>query len=208
MNTNENQVEPENVQISDPNENKLSQNSSNETINTELSTESQPESVSTNLDSSYDTPADASAVSDTQTDVNTNTDADADAVVPGEQPNNESQLNESETPPISTTIPLQKQQTESKTKKAYHDLLNKSNRTRKHFSKVEKKLDELDKKSKHELRVEISDLLISILRQEKNKSSHKHHTKKLNIMRNLFNGYLNSLTFSKKQKTMKNKSKK
>jgi len=203
---NVNQQEPI---IQDKNENKLNESSSANTspesvstAATDISPDVTPESVPTNLDSkeytedfqSSEEPVPSEIEGDASQEVVAPTEAEAETETPTETP--------TDTPAQTVDLPVKNDivKTENKTQKQYDMIIHKANNLRKQFTKKRKTMHAWDDNKKHEWRTNISDTLISVIRQSKNKHTLKHHHVKLHSMRNLFNHYLNSLSTSKQSK--------
>ena len=204
--------EPQQPQvIKDDNENKLAESSTSDTsaesvsteANTVISPDVTPDSVSTNLDSTE-------YKEDFQS---------SDQSVPPTVEEDQSQpvvaapvvAAPVETPPLTVDLPVKTNvvKTENKTQKQYDIIINQANNLRRQFTKKRKTMSTWDDNKKHEWRTKISDTLIAIIRQSKNKHTLKQHHGKINSMRNLFNHYLNSLSTSKQSNQhKKNKSEK
>ena len=202
--------------IQDENENKLAESSnvdtSTETVSTEGNTNISPDltpdmsstgsadTVSTDLDSNeYKEDfqsSEQSVPSEIEVDQSQTQPVAAPvaAPVPVAQP--------VETPPLKVDLPVKTDNIKmvSKTQKHYDMIINKANNLRKQFTKKRKNMSTWDDNNKHEWRNKISDTLIAVIRQAKNKHTLKHHHVKLKSMRNLFNHYLNSLSTSKQSK--------
>jgi hypothetical protein len=212
MNTN-NAPQPDPIVIQDENENKLNESSTAETsaetvsteANTDLSPDLTPESVPTELDSTEY--KDDFQSSDQSVEGNKSPvvePVETQVVEPVEAP----VVAPVETPPINVNVPVKTNTIKplSKTQKQYDAIIKKANNLRKQFSKTRKTMPTWDDNKTHDWRTQLADTLISVIRQEKNKQTLKHHHKKLKSMSNLFNHYLNSLYSSKH--SIKNKSKK
>jgi hypothetical protein len=204
-------VQQEPIVIQDENENKLSESStadtSTETVSTDantiISSESPADTVSTDIDSSeykedfqsaeQSMPSETeSSESQTQEVVDVEEPVLAPATVPAPI----------ESPPLRVDLPVKTDniKTVSKTQKQYDIIINKANNLRKQFTKKRKNMSTWDDNNKHEWRNKISDTLIAVIRQAKNKHTLKHHHVKLRSMRNLFNHYLNTFSSSKQSK--------
>jgi hypothetical protein len=225
MNTNSKQP----IVIQDDNENKLSEQSTSDTSvesistepNTEISHDLTPDSVSTDLESiDYSNdfqPSDQPIESEEKKDQSQNKPvieqetAQSDVAIPEVIPKSDI-VEPPETPPITVTIPVKKDiiKAESKTRKHYENIIKEANNIRRQFTKKRRTMSTWDDNKKHEWRTKISDTLIAVIRQAKNKYTLKHHHVKLKSMRNLFNHYLNSLSASNisKKNTTEKKSKK
>jgi hypothetical protein len=227
MNTNTNPQQP--TVIQDNNENKLSEQSSSDTSlesistepNTEISPDLTPDSVSTHLEStdysnnfqSSDQPIESEKKEDQSQNepVIEQETSQSDVKTPEVIPKS-NVVEPTETPPITVNIPVKKDiiKAESKTQKHYENIIKEANNIRRQFTKKRRTMSTWEDNEKHEWRTTISDTLISIIRQAKNKHTLKHHHVKLKSMRNLFNHYLNSLSASNifKKNITKKRSKK
>jgi len=197
-----NQSDP--IVINDDNQDKLNESPSTETstesisteVNSNVSPDQTPESVSTNLDSmEYKDDfqsTDQSIPSEIERDQSQTQNVVEPVTAPVATPL------QVETPPLSVNLPVKTDnKMVSKTQKQYDTIINKANNIRKQFSKTRKTMPTWDDNKKHDWRNKISDTLIAVIRQAKNKHTLKHHHGKLKSMRNLFNHYLNSLSTSK-----------
>jgi hypothetical protein len=213
MNTNTNPQQP--IVIQDDNENKLSEKSSSDTSlesistepNTEISPDLTPDSVSTDLESTdysndfqsssqpieSEEKGDKSQNEEVIEQETTQSDTETPEVIPKSEV-----VEPTETPPITVNIPVKKDiiKAESKTRKHYENIIKQANNIRRQFTKKRRTMSTWDDNKKHEWRTKISDTLIAVIRQAKNKYTLKHHHVKLKSMRNLFNHYLNSLSAS------------
>ena len=195
------------VVIKDENEDKLAEPSiSNESIPSEATTVvsdgSEPQTVSTDMGMSSENfePVDSQPNSEQMSDSNV-----SEAQPPAGSETQPPAGSETEPQPIA--IPVKESKPESKTKKHYDHIINKANNVKSQFTKKRRTMSTWDDKEKQEWRVKLSDTLINIIRQSKNKNTLKHHHGKLKSMRNLFNYYLNSLSSSSSKQPKKTKSK-
>jgi hypothetical protein len=206
MNTNPNVVKEQPI-ITDPNVDKLSETTNeDDSIKTELSdnetsNENTPESVSTDM-----TP---SNYTENFENLSNNTSQESTPEKLDDTPTTEPKpmINDvveapTETPPITVSLPVKTDNLKmiSKTQKQYDMIMNQASNVRRQFTKKRKTMSTWDHNKKHEWRNKISDALISVIRQSKNKNTLKHHHGKLKSMRNLFNHYLNSLSSSNQSK--------
>jgi hypothetical protein len=207
--------------IQDENENKLTDSStadtSTESVSTDASTnisqESPADTVSTNLDSNEYNEDFQSEDQSVQSEIEGNQSQNKPVIeqeteqsdIATPEVNPKSDVKPTETPPINVNIPVKKDITkaESKTQKHYENIIKKANNIRRKFTKKQKTMSTWDDNKKHEWRTNISDTLISIIRQAKNKHTLKIHHKQLKSMRNLFNHYLNKLSTSNQSRKSK-----
>jgi len=203
--------QPDTTIIKDDNEDKLVEQSSTDTSTESVSTEANmdispeltPESVSTNLDSteykedfqSSDQSV-PSEIEEDQSQIKNQQQELSQSVLPEAEVDPNAQ---NETPPLTVDLPVKTDNNKivSKTQKNYDIIINKANNIRKQFTKKRKDMHTWDDIQRHEWRNKISDTLIKIIRQSKNKNTLKHHHVKLKSMRNVFNFYLNRLSTSK-----------
>jgi len=202
------------IVIKDENQDKLTESStSNESIPSEATTVvsdgSEPQTVSTDMGMSSENsePVDSQPNSEQTSDSNgseTQPPAGSETQPPA-GPEAEPTI---ETEPQPIAIPVNENKPESKTKKHYDQIINKANNVKSQFTKKRRTMSSWDDKEKQEWRVKLSDTLINIIRQSKNKNTLKHHHGKLKSMRNLFNYYLNNLSNSGQPKKTKSKNSK
>jgi hypothetical protein len=205
--------------ITDPNVEKLSEPSNEDnSIKTELSnaepsSENTPESVSTDMTpSNYSEEFETVSTEPVVEESNDNKEPDVNIV---KEPNDKQEPDvnivkePTETPPLTVNVPEKTDNLKlvSKTQKQYDMIINQANNIRRQFTKKRKTMSTWDHNKKHEWRNKISDILISVIRQAKNKNTLKHHHGKLKSVRNLFNHYLNSLSTSKQTKKSRRESK-
>jgi hypothetical protein len=202
------------VVIKDENEDKLAEPStSNESIPSEATTVvsdgSEPQTVSTDMGMSSENsePVDSQPNSEQMSDSNVSElqPSTGSETQPPAGPEAEPTA---ETEPQPIAIPVNENKPESKTKKHYDQIINKANNVKSQFTKKRRTMSTWDDKEKQEWRVKLSDTLINIIRQSKNKNTLKHHHGKLKSMRNLFNYYLNNLSNSGQPKKTKSKNSK
>jgi len=219
-----NTEEEKHIVITDKNQNKLAESStSNESIPSEATTVvsdgSEPQTVSTDMGMSSENsePVDSQPNSEQTSDSNgseSQPPAGSETQPPAgseTQPPAGSETQPpagSETEPQPIAIPVNENKPESKTKKHYDQIINKANNVKSQFTKKRRTMSTWDDKEKQEWRVKLSDTLINIIRQSKNKNTLKHHHGKLKSMRNLFNYYLNNLSNSGQPKKTKSKNSK
>ena len=184
--------------IQDENENKLTDssnaNTSTESVSTEASTnisqESPADTVSTNLDSNEYNEDFQSEDQSVQSEIEGNQSQNkpvieqetAQSYIATPEVNPKSDVvDPTETPPINLNIPVKKDimKAESKTQKHYENIIKKANNIRQQFTKKRRTMSTWDDNKKHEWRTNISDTLISIIRQTKNKHTLKNHHKQL-----------------------------
>jgi hypothetical protein len=96
----------------------------------------------------------------------------------------------------------------NKTKKHYNDVIINARNIKKRFTSKRKNISTWNENDKHKWRNELSDSLIGIVKQYKNKNTYKHHHIQLRSLRNSMNHYLNYVEGSRKHNKDNNKTKK